>query len=117
MLDKLRKIGITGNSIVVLNMGDIEDYYPMKPLKEHLVQQWNIVTKDGIEEALKVGNRVKSIQEFLEQNADPSPDKSNDWKIPAARYIATRAKSDDYSEDELEQVKEIMERIDKVLSD
>ncbi len=117
MESQLRKIGIREDSIVTLDIGDIEDYYPMKPLEKHLIQQWNIGNKDGLEEAMKVGNRVKSIQDFLEQNADPAPDNSNDWKIPAARYIATRIKSDDYSKEELDRVKEIMKRIDKELSD
>jgi energy-coupling factor transporter ATP-binding protein EcfA2 len=117
MKDKLRKIGVHEDSIVILEAGDIEDYYPITPLEKHLVQQWNIDKKDELGEALKVGNRVASIHDFLLQNADPAPDKNNDWKIPAARYIATRVKKEDYSDEELEQVKGIIERIDKVLSD
>jgi len=117
MKDKLRKIGIHEYSIVILEAGKIEDNYPIKHLQKHLVQQSNIDKKDELGKALKVGNRVASIHDFLLQNADPAPDKNNDWKIPAARYIATRVKRDDYSEEELEQVKGIIERIIKVLSD
>ncbi len=115
MKDRLRKIGIHEDSIVILEAGDIEDYYPIKPLEKHLVQQWNIDKKDQLGKALKLGNRVASIHDFLLQNADPAPDKNNDWKIPAAKYIATRAKKEDYSDAELEQVKGIMERINKAL--
>jgi ABC-type branched-subunit amino acid transport system ATPase component len=115
--DKLRKIGIHEDSIVILDDGDIEDYYPIKSLEDYLVQQWNIEKSDELENALKSGNRVKSIHEYLEQNADPAPDKSNDWKIPAARYIAMRTKKEDYSKEEFERVRDIMERINKVLSD
>jgi ABC-type branched-subunit amino acid transport system ATPase component len=117
MKDKMRKIGIHEDSIVILDVGDIEDYYPIKPLEEHLVQQWNIDKKDELGKSLKAGNRVESIHDFLIRNADPAPDKENDWKIPAARYIATRAKKEDYTDKELKQVKGIIERINKVLSD
>lgn len=114
--EKLRKIGISEDSIVELSAGDIEDYYPIMPLKKHLIEQWSIDDEDALEDALTAGNRVASIHEFLIINADSAPDKNNDWKIPLARYIATRTKIDDYTAEELKQVKDVIGRITNILS-
>ncbi|MHA2320732.1 MAG: leucine-rich repeat protein [Candidatus Thorarchaeota archaeon] len=116
MREQLRKIGVHDDLIVVLDEGDIEDYYPVKPLEEHLVDHWNIETESNLRDILGVGNRVRNIHEFLEKNANPVPDKSNDWKIPAARFIATKVNRDDYSKEEFERIKKIMRKIDHNLS-
>ena len=111
LIDDLTKKGVKEGAVIRLE-GDIEDYYPKDQLLNHLCQTWNLDQdkRTSLELLLVTGKNSKIITEFLKKEGDPQPE-ANEWKKPAARYIANKTHIDEYTDSERARIIDLMGQI------
>ncbi len=98
LLDEMEHLGISRKSLLKLDLGNIEDYYPLDVVIEFLRDEYDFgdYNVEDIKKELTGKDRVRNIQKFLYNHADPQPDES-DWKVPLATAVSENTKWDDYS--------------------
>jgi putative ATP-dependent endonuclease of OLD family len=117
IIDDLIRKGVKKEAVIRLE-GDIEDYYPRGPLLNHLSQAWNLNEQQSasLKSSLQSDESSKAITRFLQKEGDPQPE-ATEWKIPAARYIANRTATDEYTETEKKRISNLIDQIMKAIQE
>ncbi|MGY5852778.1 MAG: AAA family ATPase [Candidatus Thorarchaeota archaeon] len=111
-INAMKRRGVEKSSIILLERGDIEDYYPLGPTVKHLMKVWKIdkSLRNDLLEILSEGGRVRAIRKFLNEHAKDTPN-DDEWKIPLAKHVAYETSTDDYDPDIWAEISEIMNQI------
>ena len=111
-IDDLVAAGAKPDSILILEKGTIEDYYPIQLVLEAMKDNWSVSSEKvpNLVELLTNNPRAESIFHILDEHGDPEPT-NTDWKTPLARHIAKGNFKDTYNENELKEAMRILDHI------
>ncbi|MHA1925556.1 MAG: hypothetical protein ACW974_06545, partial [Candidatus Thorarchaeota archaeon] len=117
LLDEITKFGVHRDSVLRLELGNIEDYYPLNAVIDFLTQEYGLddFDFDALRKEINGKDRVRNIQKLLRKHGDPQPNAS-EWKEPLASFVSRTAVWNDYSQKVQEKIKTIISAIVKATS-
>ncbi|MFW9889491.1 MAG: ATP-dependent endonuclease [Candidatus Thorarchaeota archaeon] len=117
LLDEIGKLGVHRDSVLRLELGNIEDYYPLNVVIDFLLQEYGLddFNFDALRKEINGKDRVRNIQRFLHNHGDPQPNAS-EWKEPLASFVSRTAVWADYSQNVQKKIEAIISTIAETTS-